>query len=247
MVGLYSARVRDLGAVSAGRTGTLLAVHEEGEDLRHYDESGVPHSVERPIEPSWKKISYMLHLHGSSNEAHSILLHRLVLILVNQLGLNVFTEGNLEAIGLTLPRGSTYDMHLNAYRPLTHTNERKAILRQLRVGNEYSRQCDGDHCLSSDKAYYYIHGLSCMSAVLHRVNICNTHVRRKAGHWCKGFVLAEYIDGKTFSEVDTAFIDRITFQGGEARFDGAQIEETDVFTLLPRLENWIVDVDDDNE
>eukprot|EP00986_Skeletonema_menzelii_P012166 scaffold6555_cov171-Skeletonema_menzelii.AAC.1 len=250
LVGLYSARILDLDAKDARTTGTLLAVHEEDEEQLHYGENGVLHSVCRPLEPTYVNKSHYvvtLSVPGAPGEAHKIRLHRLGLILANQLGLTVFTQGNLEAIGLTLPQDSTYDMHLNAYRPLTNTNERKTILSQLRTGDEYSRQCDGDHCLSSDEAYYYIHGLSCMSAVSHRCNMCNIYVRRNAGHWCKGFALAEYIDGNTFSLVNTTFIDRITFRGGEARFDGAPIEETDVFTLLPRLENWIVDVDDDNE
>ena len=255
LCGLFSSRVFDTDAWSAQNNGTLLGTFAENEDQVHYNDRGML-PIDRPVQASWKKNHYEYDLRGAENVHgatnlrefdHTIRTHRLPLILADQLGLTVFTDGNLEAIGLVLPEGTKYDMHFNAYRPLNlrSNNERKTILRKLKYGDEYSRQCDGDHCLGSDRRFLYLHGLSCMTAVAHRTNICNSHTRRNAGHWCAGFILSSYTDGTTFNGVNTAFIERFSFEGGEAKFDGEPIAETNVFELLPPLENWIIGVDDE--
>ena len=244
LVGLFTARVYDTEATRAYDTGNPSEPQHE-----HYTAQGDEQHVFTPLTTEYVNGTYRVRLNNANVEGrnYTFTVHRLVQVLANHYEITVFNDGNLEDIGLTAPLNSNFDDHIT-YRPL-HNNRHdieRGTMRAIRVGNNYARDCDGDHRLGAS-TLHYCHGLGHVSALSHRLNICFIHVRRNAGHWCFGLHISEYTDGRTTNAVDTSFVDSISWEGDVPLFEGEPIEETNIFGMLPALRNRYYYDDEEEE
>jgi len=154
-------------------------------------------------------------------------LHQFVGRVAMNYDVSIFADGALEELGIILPEGVTYD-NIFAYRPIDQpsSNEKRSIVRELRVGDAHSRQCDIDHRLGRD--YRHLHSILFAQPTNHRMNICFIHSRVNEGHWCCGLQVMRYRGGVESSEVELApVLGNITFPSIEDIAQGSGFNGND--------------------
>ena len=172
-------------------------------------------------------------------KANSVTLHRLVAIVAEEKGLSIFHEGVLGNLGVHLPEGGNYDRHFE-YNPVGITNQ--AIMREARVGEIYSNQCDVDHRAGRDRRN--LNGMLYCAPTSHHMNTCLSRIRKNADHWCCGLTYMKYKGGNESTKgILSSFLDDLNLpslqdieEGKE--FDSSKVGELDLLMILLPIKKW---------